>query len=184
MPSKQFPTLTTARLILRACTLADAPEIHRLAGDRDIASTTVRIPHPYEDGMAEQWIGAHQGSFDRGEEVSLAITLRSDGTFIGDIGLRLNLADDIGEMGYWIGKPFWNQGYGTEAAGAIIKYAFGVLGINRVYAAHFKRNPASGRVMQKIGMTHEGTLRQHVMKWGQYEDMEYYGILNSEYISK
>ena len=184
MPPKQFPTLTTARLLLRKCSLADAPDIQRLPGDRDVASTTVRIPHPYEDGMAEEWIGTHQGSFDRGEEVSLAVTLRSDGAFIGDIGLRLNLADEVGEMGYWIGKPYWNQGYGTEAAAAIIKYAFEVLGLNRVYAAHFKRNPASGRVMRKIGVTHEGTLRQHVMKWGEYEDMEYYGILKSEFLSK
>ena len=64
-----------------------------------------------------------------------------------------------------------------------MSYAFETLGLNRVYAAHFKRNPASGRIMQKIGMTHEGSLRQHVRKWGNYEDMEYYGILKSEYRS-
>ena len=59
MAKKEFPTLTTARLVLRACTLADAPDIQRLAADRDIASTTLRIPHPYEEGMAEQWIATH-----------------------------------------------------------------------------------------------------------------------------
>ena len=78
-------------------------------------------------------------------------------------------------MGYWIGKPYWNQGFGTEAALAILRYAFEQLGLNRVYAAHFRRNPASGRIMQKIGMTYEGRLRQHVKKWGDFEDMEYYG---------
>jgi len=182
---KEFPTLTTSRLVLRACTLADAPGIQRLAGDRDVASTTLRIPHPYEDGMAESWIATHQEIFDRGEEMSLGIVLRSairsDSPTIGSIGLVFNLPHDNAEMGYWIGKPYWNQGYGTEAAGAIIRYAFEVLGLNRVYATHFKRNPASGRIMQKIGMTYEGSLRQHVRKWDKYEDMEYYGILKSEF---
>ena len=110
MPPKQFPTLTTARLLLRKCSPADAPDIQRLAGDRDVASTTVRIPHPYEDGMAEEWIGTHQGSFDRGEEVSLAVTLRSDGAFIGDIGLRLNLADEVGEMATGSASPIGTRG--------------------------------------------------------------------------
>ena len=71
--------------------------------------------------------------------------------------------------------------FGTEAAGAVIRYAFEVLGLNRVFAGHYKRNPASGRILQKIGMTYEGRLRQHVKKWGEYEDMEYYGILKSEF---
>ena len=87
------------------------------------------------------------------------------------------------EMGYWIGKPYWNRGYGTEAAGGVLRYAFEQLGLNRVYAAHFRRNPASGRIMQKIGMTYEGCLRQHIKKWDTFEDMEYYGILRSEYLA-
>lgn len=181
MTTKEIPTLTTGRLVLRACTLADAPDIQRLAGDRDVASTTLRIPHPYEDGMAEQWIATHQENFNRGDEVSLAIALRSDNSYIGNIGLIIQPDHDNAEMGYWIGKPYWNQGYGTEAAAAVIRYAFEVLGPNRVYAAHYKRNPASGRIMQKIGMTYEGCLRQHVKKWNNFEDMEYYGILKGEF---
>ena len=185
MATKEFPRLTTARLLLRACTMADAADMQQLAGDRDIAASTLRIPHPYEDGMAERFMSTHQEDFDQGLGVNLAIALRShgspDGTYLGGIGLTIDQSHDSAEMGYWIGKPYWNQGYGTEAAGAIIRYAFEVLGLNRVYAAHFTRNPASGRIMQKIGMTYEGQLRQHVKKWGQYEDMEYYGILKSEY---
>ena len=178
MTMKEFPILTTNRLVLRKCTRADAPDIQSLAGDWDIASTTLRIPHPYEDGMAESWISTHQENLDRGEQLSLGITLRS-GAIIGNIGLMFDPPNDMAEMGYWIGKPYWNQGFGTEAAGALIRYAFEVLGLNRVYAAHFKRNPASGRIMQKIGMVYEGSLRQHVKKWGAYEDMDYYGILKS-----
>ena len=160
--------------------LSDAPDIQSLA-DRDIASTTLRIPHPYEDGMAEEWILSRQAVFDAGEGVAFAITRLSDASYIGGIGLVLNQSDDNAEMGYWIGKLYWNQSYGSEAAGAVLRYAFEQLGLNRVYAAHFRRNPASGRIMQKIGMTYEGRLRQHVKKWGSFEDMEYYGILKSEW---
>ena len=113
--------------------------------------------------------------------MSLGIALRTDGTTIGNIGLMFNLPHDNAEMGYWIGKPYWNQGYGTEAAGAVIRYAFEELGLNRVYATHFTRNPASGRILQKIGMIHEGRLRQQVKKWDAYEDLDHYGILKSEY---
>lgn len=178
---KKFPTITTDRLLLRACTLADAPDIQRLAGERDIASTTLRIPHPYEDGMAEQWIATHQENFYSGEELSLGITLKPGGAMIGNIGLMFNRPHDNAEMGYWIGKPYWNQGYGTEAASAVLSYAFSTLGLNRVYASHFSRNPASGRILQKIGMIHEGRLRQQLKKWEVYEDLEHYGILKSEY---
>ena len=81
------------------------------------------------------------------------------------------------EMGSWIGKPYWNQGYATEAAKAIIKQGFEVMKLNRIHAHHFARNAASGKVLLKIGMKHEGTLRQHVVKWDKFEDIELYGIL-------
>ena len=178
---KDFPTLMTRRLVLRGCTQADVPDIQRLAGDRAIADTTLRVPHPYELWMAERWVATCRENLDAGTGMNLAIALRSGDSYIGGIGLTLDLTADSAEMGYWIGKPYWNQGYGTEAAGAIIQYAFEELGLNRVFAAHYKRNPASGRIMQKIGMTYKGSLRQHVKKWGQYEDMEYYGILKSEF---
>ena len=178
---KERPTIETIRLILRPFTLADAPEVQRLASDRNIASTTQNIPHPYEDGMAEEWIGTHQEKYEKGELVNFAITLRSGKSFIGVIGLEINQTDENAELGYWLGKPYWNLGYATEAAEAVVRYGFEVLGLNRIYARHFKRNPASGRVLQKLGLTYEGCLRQHVKKWEAFEDMEHYGLLRSEY---
>ncbi len=175
------PTIETERLILRPFTMDDAPEVQRLAGEWDIASTTGNIPHPYEDGMAEEWIGTHQERFDKGELVNFAITHREEGFLIGAVGLGTNKQDESAGLGYWIGKPYWNNGYCTEAARIVLQHGFEVVGLNRIYATHFSRNPASGRVMQKIGMRHEGCLRQHFKKWGSFEDMEYYGILRSEY---
>lgn len=176
-----MPTIETERLKLRPFTLGDAAELQRLIGDRDIASTTLRIPHPYEDGMAEQWIGTHQEAFDKGERVAFAIVHGEQGFLIGGIGLGINKEYERAELGYWIGKPYWNNGYCTEAALATLRYGFEVLKLKRIHATHMTRNPASGRVMRKIGMTHEGTLRQDVKRWGKFEDMETYGILRNEY---
>jgi len=177
---KPYPTLHTERLILRPFTLGDADDVQRLAGDPAVASTTLNIPHPYEDGLAEEWISTHQEKSDLGIGATFAVTLRDGGTLIGCIGLIINQRHDRGTLGYWIGKPWWNTGYCTEAARAALRYGFEELGLNRVVATHVARNPASGRVMQKIGMTHEGCLRQHVKKGKGFEDLEYYAILKGE----
>ncbi|MEW6567968.1 MAG: GNAT family N-acetyltransferase [Chloroflexota bacterium] len=177
------PTLETDRLRLRPFQLGDAAAVQRLAGERDIAASTTNIPHPYEDGVAERWISTHPERFDRGESVVFAVTLRQGGELIGAIGLEINPEYARAELGYWIGKPYWNQGYCTEAARAVVDYGFRRLGLNRIHARHFQRNPASGRVMQKIGMRHEGSLRQHVRKWGVFEDIECYAVLRAEYES-
>lgn len=174
------PIITTERLILRPFTMDDAPDVQRLAGDRDIASTHAGIPHPYEDGMAEEWISTHQERFDKGEAVAFAITHGKQGYLIGSIGLNIAKEFDRADFGYWIGKPYWNQGYCIEAAQAVMKYGFEVLGLNRISAGYITRNPASGCIMQKIGMKHEGCLRQHSKKWGNYDDLELYAILRSE----
>jgi RimJ/RimL family protein N-acetyltransferase len=176
------PELRTERLLLRPFTVADAPVVQQLAGDRDIASTTLNIPHPYEVGMAEGWISTHPQQFERGESVNFAVVLQQDGALIGSISLMgIDRQHEHAELGYWIGKPYWNSGYCTEAAEAVLHYGFATLGLNRIHAYHFGRNPASGRVMKKIGMAHEGCRRQHVKKWDAFEDLEMYAILKDEY---
>lgn len=175
------PTLPTDRLILRPFTLADAPSVQRLAGDSAIADTTANIPHPYPDGVAEAWISNHAQEFEQGTAVVYAITLKVTGELVGAISLfSIRAAFDRAEMGYWIGVPYWNHGYCSEAAKALIRYAFDEIGLNRVFAEHMVRNPGSGRVMQKAGLSYEGTLRQHVKKGDRYEDLAVYGILRSD----
>lgn len=78
------------------------------------------------------------------------------------------------------GGAVWGQGYCTEAARAVLDYAFGTPGLARVYARQFRRNPASGRVMQKLGMAHEGCLGRPALKWGKPGALELYGILREE----
>jgi ribosomal-protein-alanine N-acetyltransferase len=174
-----IPDLQTERLLLRPFHLEDAAVVQRLAGDRIIADTALTIPHPYLDGMAEGWIATHAEAWDRQEMLTLAITTEAEGV-IGAISLHLDPANRRAELGYWVGEPFWNRGYATEAARAVISFAFGPLELNRIHAAHLTRNPASGRVLIKAGMSHEGTLRQHIVKWGRPEDVAVYAILRHD----
>jgi [ribosomal protein S5]-alanine N-acetyltransferase len=174
------PTLRTGRLALRPFELTDAAVVQRLAGDREIADTTLTVPHPYRDGMAEAWIGTHRELWGKQDRAVFAVTSESDGV-VGAIGLHLHLAHRRAELGYWIGRPFWNRGYATEAAQALIAYGFETLGLNRINASHLTRNPASGRVMTKAGMTLEGILRQHMVKWDIPEDVAEYAILREDY---
>jgi ribosomal-protein-alanine N-acetyltransferase len=180
-PAGAQPTLETERLVLRPFRLADARDVQRLAGDRAIAETTATIPHPYPDGAAEAWIATHPDRFAGGDSVTFAITRRNDGVLLGAIGLEINAEMQRAELGYWVGKPYWNHGYCTEAAQAVVRFAFKALGLRRVFARHYGRNAASGRLMQKAGMRHEGTLRQHTVKWGVVDDMEVYGVLRDEW---
>jgi [ribosomal protein S5]-alanine N-acetyltransferase len=180
---KKRPTLETDRLILRPFTLADAPEVQRLAGEREIAATTLNIPHPYEDGVAERWLGSHQGTFEKGEGVVFAITRQADNALIGSIGLDINPAGDSAELGYWVGKPHWNHGYCTEAAKAVVAYGFDLLKLDLIYAHAMKRNPASERVMQKVGMRLDALLKGHIKKWGVLEDGVRYSLTKPDYES-
>lgn len=178
---KDYPRLTTRRLLLRGFDPSDAARVERLAGDFAVADTTLEIPHPYLPGMAIEWFATHQPKFEAGEMIALAITGRESGELIGAVGLSIRQRFDRAELGYWIGKPYWGRGYCTEAAQAVVAYGFTQLGLNRIFAVHFRRNPASGRVMQKLGMKQEGLFRQHIKKWDRYEDEVIYGILKSEW---
>ncbi len=175
------PTVHTDRLTLRPFTLDDVAQLRPLVGEKEIAATTMTIPHPYPDGEAERWIGTHQPRFEEGKAATFAVTLRESGELIGAIGLSIKREHSHAEMGYWIGKPYWNKGYATESTQALLQYGFETLGLNRIFAHHMTKNPPSGRVMQKIGMTFEGTLPQHIRKGDGFEDLALYGITRNQY---
>lgn len=175
------PTLQTVRLLLRPFALSDTSAVQRLAGAVEVADTTLGVPHPYENGMAEQWIGSHPGQFDAGTIVTYAITSQEAGTLIGVVSLAVTSKHQRAEIAYWLGVPYWNRGYMTEAARALVSYGFTEMGLHKITASHFARNPASGRVMQKIGMIQEGLLRRHVRKGDGFEDLVVYGLLAEEW---
>ncbi|MHC4954675.1 MAG: GNAT family N-acetyltransferase [Planctomycetota bacterium] len=174
-------TLETQRLILRRFTLDDAPEVAKLAGAREIASTTVNIPHPYDVEAARNWLSPQPKKHIDGELANFAIVLRVGERLAGSIGLVIDPPSERAELGYWIGTPYWGNGYVTEAAHEVVRHGFEDLGLNRIVAHHFRRNPASGRVLQKVGMNREGLFPQHVKKWDQFEDLVFYGLLRADY---
>jgi ribosomal-protein-alanine N-acetyltransferase len=176
-----LPVIETDRLTLRPYSLADAGRVQQMCNDWEIASTTLALPYPYPDGAAEEWISTHADSFQQGKLVTLAITLKPEGSVIGSVALAVNKKHQRGELGYMVAKEHWNRGYCTEACRALMSYGFSTLGLDRIQAGHFPRNPASGQVMQKLGMTREGLLRQYVSNRETREDVIMYSMLRREF---
>jgi RimJ/RimL family protein N-acetyltransferase len=181
MPDQQI--MHTNKLILRPFVLSDANRVQLLAGDIKIAETTLNIPHPYENGMAEAWIGTHRESFKEGKGVTYAIVKNDTNELIGAIGLMINPNHRKAELGYWIGFPYWSNGYCTEASIALIDYGFEELDLNKIYARSLVTNVGSWTVMENAGMSYEGTLRQEVIKDGIAYDLKNYAILKDEYLN-
>jgi RimJ/RimL family protein N-acetyltransferase len=177
------PTLETPRLILRPFHLSDADAVQRLAGVAAVSDPTMNIPHPYPDGLAESWITIQGPAWDAGTDVTFAVVAKDD-ELRGAVHLRLTPNHRRGELGYWIGQPYWGQGFATEAASAVLGFGFDRLQLNRIEAHHLLRNPASGRVMEKAGMSREGIQRERFLKNGQFEDVVGYAILRRDWALK
>jgi RimJ/RimL family protein N-acetyltransferase len=158
---RSTPVLETARLVLRAPRLEDAKAITTLAADRRIAENTLRIPHPYTLPDARAFLTSANATDD---EIVLLITTRDagrpgadrlDGDVIGACGIA-RLDGKEPEIGYWLGVPFWGNGYATEAARAVIDHAFGDLGYEHLLGGARVSNPASRRVLEKCGFQWTG----------------------------
>ncbi len=174
------PILTTERLLLRTPAMDDVPAIEALLQERDIAATTLNIPHPYPAGAAAEWLTRTCEHIENGSSAVFGIVRRADSTYLGTVGLHRDTDHHAAEMGYWIGKPYWNTGYTSEAVRRVIQYGFEELGLHRIAASYFTHNPASARVMQKANMQFEGILRQHIYKWGQFCDLGCYSIVATD----
>jgi ribosomal-protein-alanine N-acetyltransferase len=175
------PTLITERLTLRPFIPDDAFDIERFAGMREIADTTLSIPHPYPHGAAAEWVLTHAPEWEKGSTATFAIVETKTGRLVGVTSLMINREHKRAELGYWIALDRWNQGYATESNQRLIDFGFEDLGLHRIEARHFLRNPASGRVMQKLGMQKEGVERDWAVKGDRYESLVVYSILEPEW---
>ena len=175
------PTLTTARLTLRPFIADDAFDIERLAGVHEIADTTLTIPHPYPHGAAAEWILTHAPAWEKGTAATFAVVENNGARLVGVASLMIKSEHRRAELGYWIALDRWNQGYATESNQRLVDFGFEVLGLHRIEARHFLRNPASGRVMLKLGMKAEGVERDAAVKGDRYESFAVYSILEEEW---
>ncbi|MBB6697101.1 GNAT family N-acetyltransferase [Clostridium algidicarnis] len=175
------PVIHTDNLLLRPFKISDSSRVKELAGDSKIATTTLNVPHPYEDGMAELWINSHKDIFINKKGIIYAIIKKDSNELIGTVALMMNNIHKKAELSYWIGVPYFNKGYCTESSKAIIEYGFKELNLNKIYALCMDSNVGSYRVMEKIGMKYEGTRKQDVIKNGVPKDLKSYAILKEEF---
>ncbi|WP_395612128.1 GNAT family N-acetyltransferase [Allosphingosinicella sp.] len=146
----------TERLLLRPGWREDAPALFRMIADESIIRNLAQAPWPYTLGDAEAFLMRER----RAHETPCLIFLRGDGApaLVGAVGLGPALEGGT-ELGYWIARPYWGRGIATEAGAALIANARDSLRLPRLVAGHFTDNPASGRVLQKLGFRPTGATR-------------------------
>lgn len=151
-------TIETNRLTLRPFGANDAAQVATLAGDWDVARMCARIPYPYGENDAHAWFASQTAARAKGASYTFAISTARDGV-IGAIGLDAKDEEPL-TLGYWLGKPFWSQGYATEAGAAVLAHAVEDLGVDRFRSEHFVENDKSGRVLEKLGFAYTGEVRE------------------------
>ena len=172
----------TERLMIRRFKIEDAHDVYESCNDYEVAKTTLGIPFPYTLEMAESWITKLSQREEEGTSYEFAICFKENpNKIIGCIALTdVNPKAKRAEMGYWINRSYWGQGIATEAAKCMINFGFNKIGLHSIIARYFDINPASGRVMQKSGMTYVGTIRDHEFRFDKYYNVGYYEILSTD----
>ena len=156
----------------------DAEDVRRLADHPDLAQM-IGLPHPYLLSYAEAWICSQPEAIKKGSEYPHAITYGKH--LAGTITLRIDRSNNIGELGYWIGREYWGKGIATEAVRQMIRFGFVELSLHKVHASVLSKNPGSQRVLEKAGLSREGVRKEHRLLHGVHEDTILYGLLKSEY---
>ena len=173
----RLPDLETEDLILRKPRIRDAKDIYSYASDPEVARYVLWEPHRSVSETAS-FIRDLRARIRAGCPSSWVVVLRGTGTVIGTVGFVWYSAENnAAELGYSFSREYWNHGYATQALRAVIDAVFSSLPLNRLEAQHDVRNPASGRVMQKCGLTQEGILRGRILNKGEYVD----SILRSDW---
>ena len=172
-------TIRTERLLLRPFSFDDVRDVLAYASDPEW-SRFLPVPCPYTIRDAEEFVAKHIMS-DHDEEDGFAIELGE--VVVGAIGLRHEAAASMASLHYSIARPHWNRGLMSEAAQAVIDWGFKEFEPAKIYSWADVENIGSWRVMEKIGMKREGTLRSHGINRGARQDFHYYGILRCEWES-
>ena len=173
--------IETERLILRPMEESDADALFPLINDADVAINMLSVPHPYPEDAYVPWIRQSREAMERKEMYETAIVLKETGLPIGACTImNISWGHMRAEIGYWLGKPYWGQGYMTEAVKGMLRFGFEELGLERIYAICFKRNKASARVLEKAGLKYEGLMRHGVKKGDEFLDVPLFGIIRED----
>ncbi len=179
---ESFPVLHTERLILNRPTYEDRDDfVLQINSTEDFSKNLFNITYPYSKENYEQWLPICDEGIEKGTSYRFAIRENEIGKLIGLIGLHIDKTHQKAELGYWLGKDFWGNGYLTETVNAVLKFGFEELSLNKIYATHFLYNPASEKVMQKSGMRLEGLLRKEYFHHGEFLDVNRYSILKEDF---
>ena len=176
----RLPRLETPRLVIRRMTMADAEDIYEYGRDPEVSRHVLWDAYR-RVGEARMYLKYVQRQYRLNEPASWGIELKATGRLIGTIGFMWwNQEYRSAEVGYSLSRAYWNQGLMTEALRAVIKFGFEEMNLNRIEAQHETTNPASGRVMEKVGMKKEGVLRQRLRNKGKFVDVALYSVLRGE----
>ena len=158
VPFPDFPPLRTERLTLRPLRLEDAPALHRLVNDWEVAKTLARVPFPYPRELAETWIESTWAQIAAGQAWHLAIIGEENGAehLIGCVGLSRSRDGRAAELGYWVGRRFWGHGVASEAVTRLCAWARAELGIATIRASALKDNQRSQAVLRRLGLAPAG----------------------------
>ena len=179
---RTHPRLETERLKLRPFLPEDAISFSATAGAREVADTLLSLPFPFSESAARTTIAANASEFQQSRALHFGVQLKSENALVGGVDLRdIDREHQQAELSFWVAKDRWNNGFAAEAAAAVLSWTFRELALNRIYACHMLRNPASGAVLQKLGMKVEGTMRERVRKWGVFEDVALLSLLRSDF---
>ena len=172
----------TERLIVRRFVPSDAANVFEACNDYDVVKTTLGMPWPYTKEMAEGWISKQPQREEEGTSYEFAICFKEQPEkVIGCVSLMgINPKAKRGELGYWVAKKHWKKGIATEAAKIMLNFGFNNLGLHSIVARYFDINPASGRVMEKCGMTYVGTIREHECRFDKFYNVSYYEMLETD----
>jgi ribosomal-protein-alanine N-acetyltransferase len=180
-PFEDLPELETERLLLRKMRLDDARAMFAYASDPEVTRYVLFETHrSIED--SEAYLRVAVEGYERGDFGGWGVVLKDSGAFVGTCGVDFGYAPEHAraELGYVLSREHWGKGLVPEAVRAVIRFGFGRMELNRIQARCIAENTASARVMEKAGMTYEGTLREYQLIKGAYRDMKFYSILRRE----